>query len=57
MYGLSGRLGIAALLADADAGDAQAPGLGQVHLSTEEPRFEDVLNSLTADTAPDGDED
>ncbi|WP_138418847.1 hypothetical protein [Sinomonas gamaensis] len=54
-YGLSERLGIAALLADADAAD-QAPGLGQVHLSTEEPRFEDVLNSLAADTTPDGDQ-
>lgn len=53
VYALSERLGIAALLADADAADAQAPDLGHVHLSTEEPRFEDVLNALAADTTTD----
>lgn len=48
---LAERPALAALLADADAADTVAvPGLGPVHLSTGEPRFEDVLRSLTADT-------
>jgi hypothetical protein len=45
---------LAALLAEAGAADTVVvPGLGPVHLSTGEARFEDVLRSLTADTEPD----